>query len=96
VRQEVKLVQVAQVTGQERQSGEERYVPGVQAEHEETVLPVIVQLVQPSERLPQSVQRVSQTQVALVKVMPAGQERQPAASQVEQGVGQFTAAPPTR
>jgi hypothetical protein len=59
--QTVGLVQVAQVEGQERQSGEERYFPGRHSRHEVMVPAEIVQLTHPTDRDPQEVQAEPQT-----------------------------------
>jgi len=88
--QTVGLVQVAQVEGQERQSGEERYFPGRHSRHEVMVPAEIVQLTHPTDRDPQEVQADPQTQEPFAMSIPTGQERQPEASQVEQGEGQLT------
>ena len=89
--QTVGLVQVAQVEGQERQSGEERYFPGRHYRHEVMVPAEIVQLTHPTDRDPQEMQAEPQTQDPFARSIPTGQERHPEASQVEQGEGQLTA-----
>lgn len=76
--------------GQERQLGDERYIPGRHCRQEVIVPLEMVQLTQPTARDSQDVQAEPQTQETLVMSMPTGQERHPEASQVEHGEGQLT------